>query len=81
MKTIQMTYCKRFDNSCYHHQCIANFCTHSWKLVWKKSIVSLLLKFCPVYYLFNFCPAQEAQSYPNEEFDKLQKLYYLRKGD
>ena len=24
MKTIQMTYCKRFDNSCYHHQCIAN---------------------------------------------------------
>jgi len=19
-----MTYCKRFDNSCYHHQCIAN---------------------------------------------------------
>jgi len=23
-KTIQMTYCKHFDNSCYHHQCIAN---------------------------------------------------------
>jgi len=23
-KTIKMTYCKRFDNSCYHHQCIAN---------------------------------------------------------
>jgi len=23
-KTIQLTYCKRFDNSCYHHQCIAN---------------------------------------------------------
>jgi len=22
-QTIQMTYCKRFDNSCYHHQCIA----------------------------------------------------------
>ena len=21
---IQTTYCKRFDNSCYHHQCIAN---------------------------------------------------------
>jgi len=19
-----MTYCRRFDNSCYHHQCIAN---------------------------------------------------------
>ena len=25
MKTIQMTYCKRFGNSCYHHQCIANW--------------------------------------------------------
>jgi len=24
MKTISTTYCKRFDNSCYHHQCIAN---------------------------------------------------------
>jgi len=24
MKTIKMTYRKRFDNSCYHHQCIAN---------------------------------------------------------
>jgi len=24
MKTIQTTYCKRFDNSGYHHQCIAN---------------------------------------------------------
>ena len=25
MKTISMTYCKRFDNSCYHLQCIANW--------------------------------------------------------
>ena len=25
MKTIQTTYRKRFDNSCYHHQCIANW--------------------------------------------------------
>jgi len=25
MKTISTTYCKRFDNSCYHHQCIANW--------------------------------------------------------
>jgi len=25
MKTIQTTYCKRFGNSCYHHQCIANY--------------------------------------------------------
>jgi len=25
MKTTQTTYCKRFDNSCYHHQCIANW--------------------------------------------------------
>jgi len=24
MKTISKTCCKRFDNSCYHHQCIAN---------------------------------------------------------
>ena len=24
MKTIQTTYCKSFDNSCHHHQCIAN---------------------------------------------------------
>ena len=24
MKTTQTTYCKRFDNSCYHHQCIAD---------------------------------------------------------
>jgi len=24
-KTIQMTNCKRFDNSCYHYQCIANW--------------------------------------------------------
>jgi len=28
MKMIQMTYCKRFDNSCYHHQCIANHANH-----------------------------------------------------
>jgi len=21
----QMTYCKRFDNFCYHHRCIANW--------------------------------------------------------
>jgi len=25
MKTILMTYCKRFDSSCDHHQCIANW--------------------------------------------------------
>jgi len=25
MKTIETTYWKRFDNSCYHHQCIANW--------------------------------------------------------
>ena len=25
MRTIKTTYCKRFDNSCYHHQCIANW--------------------------------------------------------
>jgi len=25
MKQMQTTYCKRFDNSCYHHQCIANW--------------------------------------------------------
>ena len=25
MKTISTTYCKRFDNSYYHHQCIANW--------------------------------------------------------
>jgi len=24
MKTISTTYCRRFDNSCYRHQCIAN---------------------------------------------------------
>ena len=24
MKTISTTYCKRFDSSCYHPQCIAN---------------------------------------------------------
>ena len=24
MKKISTTYCRRFDNSCYHHQCIAN---------------------------------------------------------
>ena len=25
MKTISTTYCKRFDNSCYHHQCIVDW--------------------------------------------------------
>jgi len=25
MKTISTTYCKRFDNSRYHHRCIANW--------------------------------------------------------
>ena len=25
MKMMQTTYCKRSDNSCYHHQCIANW--------------------------------------------------------
>ena len=25
MKTISTTYCRRFDNSCYHHQCISGF--------------------------------------------------------
>ena len=25
MKMIQTTNCKRFDNSCYHHQCVANW--------------------------------------------------------
>ena len=25
MKTISTTYCRHFDNFCYHHQCIANW--------------------------------------------------------
>jgi len=25
MKTISTTYCRRFDNSCYHHQCFADW--------------------------------------------------------
>jgi len=26
MKTMQTTYCKCFDNSCYHHQCRKKVC-------------------------------------------------------
>jgi len=29
MKTISTTYSKRFDNCCYHHQCIAK-CNLLW---------------------------------------------------
>jgi len=25
MKAVSTTYCRRVDNSCYHHQCIANW--------------------------------------------------------
>jgi len=34
-KTIQITCCKRFDSSCYHHQCIANLQNFWTRNAWK----------------------------------------------
>ena len=51
MKTIQTTYCKRFDNSCYHHQCIAN--NRSYRNVHNMSFVSFSLAVIFIIRLFS----------------------------
>jgi len=62
MTTIQTTFCKRFDNSCYHHQCIANWTAvimlqvligHSGEMrceKWKtRRAVSVVTQWCEAY--------------------------------
>ena len=56
-----MTYCKRFDNSCYHHQCIAYLLqcevNHLISFKTKKLFVTKLIKL--------FCCSR--QNYPEEK--------------
>jgi len=59
MKTILMKCCKRFDNSCYHHQCNVNpyrignfvYCIHSYRMLPQK-IGLLNVKSCKWVFVF-----------------------------
>jgi len=53
-----MTYCKRFDNSCYHHQCIAMFVYQSWLV----AILEVELRCCSGLLL---CTDDDNRSYRN----------------